>query len=93
MLTNFKGKEFQSNFYGDEVHYTACSLLAILKNSFSKLHYQKGFNLIPCSHKITLPSMKLREAKKKAMKPGAKRNWSQNTRFAVTAHTVYSDQN
>jgi hypothetical protein len=29
--------------------------------------------------------MKLRDAKKKAMKPGAKRNWSQNTLFAVTA--------
>jgi len=47
-----------------------------------------GLDCLTCGRdclKCTLPSRRLREAKKKPMKPGAKRNWSQNTRFAVTA--------
>ena len=36
------------------VYHTACSLLVILKNSCSRLYYQKGFNLILFSYKISL---------------------------------------
>ena len=38
---------------GDEVYYTACSLLVISRNSCSKLHRQHGFNLIIFSYKVT----------------------------------------
>ena len=34
-------KAFKLKFSGNEVHYTACSLLVTLENSFSKLHCQK----------------------------------------------------
>ena len=45
-------KRIKSNLAGNEVYYTACSLLVILKNLTCKLHCQKGFNLIPFSHTI-----------------------------------------
>ena len=44
-VANQKGvlheKEFKLKLSGNEVYYTACSLLAILKNSCSKRHCQK----------------------------------------------------
>ena len=45
-------KIIRSRLSGHEVFHTACSLLAICKNSCSQLHRQKCFNLIPFSHKI-----------------------------------------
>ena len=41
-----------SNLSGNEVYCTACCLLVMLKNSCSKLHRWKGFNLILFSSKI-----------------------------------------
>ena len=46
-----KGIIFQKSY--NQVYYTACSLLVLSKNSCSKLHYQKGFKLIPFSYEIT----------------------------------------
>ena len=40
------------NLSGNEVYYTAYSLLVILKNFCSTLHCQKVFDLIPFSYKI-----------------------------------------
>ena len=40
------------NFSGYEAYYTACSLLEVLKNSFSKLHCQKCFNLGRFTYRI-----------------------------------------
>ena len=40
------------NLSGNEVYYSACSLLVILKNSCSQLHFQKGFHLIFSSHNV-----------------------------------------
>jgi len=40
------------NLSGNEVHYSACSLLLTLKNSCSKVHCQKGINLIFFSYEI-----------------------------------------
>ena len=40
------------DFSGNAVFYAACSLPVILKNSCSKLHYQKGFNSILVSYEI-----------------------------------------
>jgi hypothetical protein len=45
-------KGFELKLSGDEVYYTACSLLVVLKNSCGKLHCEKGFNLIPFSFEI-----------------------------------------
>ena len=45
-------KAFKLKLSGNEVYYTARSLLLILKHSCSKFHCQKGFNLIVCSYKI-----------------------------------------
>ena len=45
-------KEIKLNLSGNEVYYTVCSLLVILKNPCSKLHYQRGFDLNPFSYKI-----------------------------------------
>ena len=39
-------EEIQLKLSGNKVYYTACSLLVILKNSCSKLHRQKGFQII-----------------------------------------------
>ena len=36
-------KRIELKLYGNEVYYTACSLLVISKNFCSKLHRQKGF--------------------------------------------------
>ena len=44
-------RELNSNLSGNEVCYTACSLLVILKNLCSKLHSQKGFDFILVSYK------------------------------------------
>ena len=38
--------ELNQNLSGNVFYYTACSLLVILQNSFSKLHCQKGFDFI-----------------------------------------------
>ena len=43
-------RELNLNFSGNEVYYTAFSLPVILKNSCSKLHCQKGFDLVPFSY-------------------------------------------
>ena len=40
------------NLSGNEVHSTACSLLVISKNLCSKLHCEKGFELVLFSYKI-----------------------------------------
>ena len=45
-------RELNKNRSVDEVYYTACSLLVILKNSFNKLHSQKGLNLIRASRSV-----------------------------------------
>ena len=45
-------KAFTLKLSGNEVYYTACSLLVISKKSSSKLHCQKGFNFILFSYKI-----------------------------------------
>jgi hypothetical protein len=45
-------KRFNSELSGNEVHYTACSLLVISKNSCGKLHCQIDFNQILVSYKI-----------------------------------------
>ena len=47
-------KGFKLELSGNEVYYTACSSLVILKNSCSKLHCQKGFKLKPFFYKIRL---------------------------------------
>ena len=44
--------ELHQNLNGNEVYYTACSLLVIQKNSCSQLHCQKEFNSIPFSYEI-----------------------------------------
>ena len=44
-------RELNQNLSGNDVYYAACSLV-ILRNSLSKLHCQKGFDLIPLSCKI-----------------------------------------
>ena len=44
-------RDLNYNLSGNEVYYTACSLLVMLKNSCSKRHCQKG-NLNPFSYKI-----------------------------------------
>ena len=46
---NEKGIKFK--LYGDEVHYTGCFSLVILKNSYSKLRCQ-SFHLIPFLYEI-----------------------------------------
>ena len=43
-------RESHSNLYGGEVYHTACSLLVISKNSCSKLHGQKVYDLIVLSY-------------------------------------------
>ena len=45
-------KGIELELFGNEVDYTACSLLVMLENSRCKLHCQKGLNLIPFSYKI-----------------------------------------
>ena len=47
--------ELDQNLYGNKVYCTACFFLAKLKNSYGKLHCQKGFDSIPFSHKIRQP--------------------------------------
>ena len=47
-------RELNSNLSGNEFYFKACSLLVMLKNSCSKLHCQKGFDLVPFSYKIVL---------------------------------------
>ena len=42
--------KLNQNFSGNKVDYTACSLLVTLKKSCSRLHCQKGFNLIHFSY-------------------------------------------
>ena len=49
---SYMTRELDENLSGNEVDHTASSLLVILKNSCSKFHYQKGFDLIPLSCKI-----------------------------------------
>ena len=44
-------RELNHNLSGNEVSFTACFLLAMLKNLCSKLHRQKGFDSIIFSHK------------------------------------------
>ena len=43
-------RELNQNLSGNKIYYTACSLLVILNNSCSKIHCQKGFNLILTSY-------------------------------------------
>ena len=45
-------RESNENLSGNEVYYTACSLLVTLKNSCSKLHCDQGLNSIIFSYKI-----------------------------------------
>ena len=45
-------RERTQNLFGNEVYYTACSLLVILNNSCSELHCQKVFDLTLFSCKI-----------------------------------------
>ena len=52
-LSGFDTKSFSiSKTSGNEVYYTASSLLVILKNSCSKLHCQKFFKLKSFSYQI-----------------------------------------
>ena len=46
-------RELNENLSGNDVYHKVCSLLVNLKNSCSKLHYQKGFNPILFSYKIS----------------------------------------
>ena len=48
-------RDLNQNLSGNEVYYTACFLLVILNNSYSKPHCQKGFNLNPFSYKSANP--------------------------------------
>ena len=50
----------KGNYPGNKVDYTACSLLAILKHLCSKLHCQKGFNLVLFSYNIVRYSIEAR---------------------------------
>ena len=50
-------KEFNRSLSGIQVYNTACSLLVMLKNLFTKLHHQKVFNLIFFSYAIVLDSL------------------------------------
>ena len=43
-------KELNQDLSGNDVYYSASSLLVTLENSWSKLHRQKGFNSIPFQH-------------------------------------------
>ena len=45
-------RELNQNLSGNEVYYAVCSRLCKSKDSFSKLHCQKGFHLILFSYKI-----------------------------------------
>jgi hypothetical protein len=45
-------RELDSKLCGNEVYYTACFSLVILKYSCSQVHCQKGFDLIIVSYKI-----------------------------------------
>ena len=45
-------QELNQDLSGHEVYYTACSLHVILKNSCSKRHCRKGFDLIIFSCKV-----------------------------------------
>ena len=45
-------RELNQNKTGNEVYYTACYLLVLLKNSSGKRHCQRGFNSIPISYQI-----------------------------------------
>ena len=47
-------KRIELNLSGNEVYYTACSLLVTFKSSCSKFHYLKGLNLNSFSYKITI---------------------------------------
>ena len=47
-------RKLNKNLSGNAVYYTACSLLVISKNSCSKLHCQKGLDLVLFSHRITV---------------------------------------
>ena len=49
---SYTKRQLNSNLSGNEVYYTACSLLVILNNSFRRFHCQKGFNLILVSNEI-----------------------------------------
>ena len=42
----------KSKPYGNEVYYTSCSLLVMLKGSYSKLHYQRVFTLKAFAHEM-----------------------------------------
>ena len=50
MILHEKGIEFENS--GNKVFNAACSLLVMLKNSWSKLYCQKGFDLIIFSYHI-----------------------------------------
>jgi hypothetical protein len=45
-------RRLNQNLFGDEVYYTASSLIVILQNSCGELHCQKGFDLILFANKI-----------------------------------------
>ena len=51
LLWGLNEKEFKLKLPCDKVYYTACSSPVMLKNSCSKLHCQKGFDLIAFSYK------------------------------------------
>ena len=53
-------REASQNLSGNEGYYIVCSLLAILKNSCSRLHHQKG--LIQFSFHINLDLRRVSKA-------------------------------
>jgi len=52
LYRSYLTRKFNQNLSGNQVYYTACSLLSIFKISYSQLHCQKGFNLILFSYKM-----------------------------------------
>jgi hypothetical protein len=52
-------RESHYNLSGDDVYFTAYSLLVISNNSCCKLHYQKGLNLILLSYVRALANLLL----------------------------------
>jgi hypothetical protein len=63
-LHSYMKRKFNSNLSCNGVYYAACSWLEISKDSCSKLHCQKGFNLIPFSCQLAQhPPLLLRHSR------------------------------
>ena len=53
-LQSYMSSDLNYIVSGNEVYYTACSLLAMLKDLCGQIHCQKDFHSISCSYKIHL---------------------------------------